>query len=667
MATQAARRGLIGRHYTGFRSRGPGSWLLFAAPAGGIDNSGVLAHRALSKIWGKMRVNDSLLYVIAAVIVLGIAAQWLSWRLKLPSILALLVIGIVAGPMTDLLRPDEMFGDILFPMVSLGVALVLFEGGLTLRLGDLRGHGAAVSNMVSWGALLNWGLIAAGTWAVTGFSVEMALLFAALVVVTGPTVINPLLRTMRATPKVSQLLRWEGILIDPVGALLAVLVFQFIVAGTESYLLFAQSIAVGAVAGAVSALVLGFLIRRQWIPEYLLNVVALAWVVMTFAGSNYLAHESGLLAVTIMGVWLGNTRGIDMTEVLSFKESLSILIISMLFIVLGARVDPADIIATGWSGLGVLLVVLLARPVVVWASTFRGDYSWRERALVAWVAPRGIVAAAVSSLFALRLQDAGYAEAVLLVAYTFLVIIVTVVMQSFTARPAARLLGLVEEEPRGILIVGANQVARTIGKALLQQGFRVKLTDTTWSEIQAARMDGLDTYYGDPVSAHADRQLELEGIGRLFAMSRRPALNTLATVKYRREFGRNRVFTLRNAQEKDASEKRRVAENFRAPRLFGEGITQQKLASLIAQGAEVKATLLTDTFDMAAYEKARGKSHIPLFALDKNFNLRAFTDVYRPELKPGWTLLSLVSPAPLEVAAPDDKGKDKDEDTQHAP
>ena len=605
-------------------------------------------------------MNDSLLYVIAAVIVLGIAAQWLSWRLKLPSILALLVIGIVAGPVTDLLRPDEMFGDILFPMVSLGVALVLFEGGLTLRFSDLRGHGAAVSNLVSWGALLNWVLIAAGSWLVVGFSVEMALLFAALVVVTGPTVINPLLRTMRATPEVSQVLRWEGILIDPVGALLAVLVFQFIVAGTESYLLFLQSIGVGALAGVVAAVTLGYLIRRHWIPEYLLNVVALAWVVLTFAGSNYLAHESGLLAVTVMGIWLGNIRGLDMSEVLSFKESLSILIISMLFIVLGARIDPADIIATGWSGVGVLLVVLLARPIVVWACTLGGSYSWRERALVSWVAPRGIVAAAVSSLFALRLQDAGYVEAPLLVSYTFLIIIVTVVLQSFTARPLARLLGLVEAEPRGILIVGANPVARMIGKALLQQGFRVKLTDTTWSETQAARMDGLDTYYGDPVSAHADRQLELEGIGRLFAMSRRPALNTLAAVKFRREFGRNRVFTLRNAQEKDDSEKRRVAENFRAPRLFGEGVTLQKLSSLIAQGSEVKATLLSETFDMSAYEEASGKSHIPLFALDKNNHLRAFTDDFQPEVKPGWTLLSLVMPAEPAAEQTGSGGKESD-------
>tara|TARA_B110000503_G_scaffold20798_1_gene31455 strand:+ start:15939 stop:17774 length:1836 start_codon:yes stop_codon:yes gene_type:complete len=594
-------------------------------------------------------MHDTLLYVISAVIVLGIFAQWLSWRLKLPSILALLVIGIAAGPVTGLLRPDEMFGDILFPMVSLGVALVLFEGGLTLRFSDLRGHGAAVSNLVSWGALLNWVLIAAGCWVLAGFSVEMALLFAALVIVTGPTVINPLLRTMRAKPEVSQLLRWEGILIDPVGALLAVLVFQFIIAGTESYFLFLESIAVGIVAGAVAALTLAFLIRRHWIPEYLLNVVALAWVVLAFAASNALAHESGLLAVTIMGVWLANTRGVDMSEVLSFKESLSILIISMLFIVLGARINLSDILATGWAGVGVLVVVLLARPIVVWACTVGGNYSWRERALVSWVAPRGIVAAAVSSLFALRLQEFGYPEADLLVSYTFLIIIVTVVVQSFTARGVARILGLVEEEPRGILIVGANPVARAIGRALLQQGFRVKLTDTTWSELQTARMDGLDTYYGDPVSAHADRHLELEGIGRLFAMSRRPALNTLSTIKFKREFGRNRVFTLRTSQEKDAYEKRRVAQSYRAPRLFGEGVTQQKLASLIAQGGEIKATLLTENFALADYQKARGSSHIPLFALDKNGHLRAFTDEHQPEVKPGWTLLSLVSPEQLEA------------------
>ncbi len=589
---------------------------------------------------------DNLLYVIASVIVLGIGAQWLSWRLKLPAILPLLLIGILAGPVAGLLQPDVMFGELLFPMVSLGVAVVLFEGGLTLRFADLKGRGAVVSRLVSWGAVLNWLLIAVGSWWVAGFTPTMALLFAALVVVTGPTVVNPLLRTMRATPNVAQILRWEGILIDPVGALLAVLVFQYIVIGTGSLLIFLMSIGVGVATGAAGALSLAFVIRKHWVPEYLLNVLTLAWVVLAFAGSNYLSHESGLLAVTVMGVWLGNTRNVDMSDVLSFKESLSVLIISMLFIVLGARVVPAEILATGWRGLGVLAVVLLARPVVVWAAMAGGSHSWREKALVSWVAPRGIVAAAVSSLFALRLQEAGYPGAQALVDYTFLVIIFTVVVLSFTARPVARALGLVEEEPRGILIVGANAVARTIGRALKQQGFRVRLTDTTWSETQAARMDGLDTYFGEPVSAHADRNLDLTGLGYLFAMSRRPALNTLATVKFRTEFGSRRVFTLRNAQEKDSSEKRRVAETFSAPRLFGEDVTLQKLASLIAQGAEVKATLLTEAFDMAAYEEKRGKGSILLFALDAANRLRPFSDRERPEPQPGWSVIALVPGSP---------------------
>lgn len=385
-------------------------------------------------------MDQNLLYVLAAVLVLGVGAQWLSWRLKQPSILALLILGIIAGPVTGLLRPDEQFGDMLFPMVSLGVALVLFEGGMTLNIRDLRGHGMAVTNLVSWGALLNWLLMAAGCWWLAGFSPEIAFLFAALVVVTGPTVINPLLRTMRAKSEVSQVLRWEGILIDPVGALLAVLVFQYIISGSESWVVFAKSIGVGLAAGLAGAFTLGFILRRHWVPEYLINAVTLAWVVMMFAGSDYFAHESGLLTVTVMGIWLGNMKDVGVSEILSFKESLSILIISILFVVLGARVDPMDILATGWNGVVVLLVVLLARPIVVWAATLGGSYSWQQKALLSWVAPRGIVAAAVSSLFAIRLADAGYPEAGELVAYTFLVIIATVVLQSLTARAATRAL-----------------------------------------------------------------------------------------------------------------------------------------------------------------------------------------------------------------------------------
>ncbi|TCO76691.1 cation:proton antiporter [Chromatocurvus halotolerans] len=589
-------------------------------------------------------MDQNLLYILAAVLVLGVGAQWLSWRLKQPSILALLILGIVAGPVTGLLRPDEQFGDLLFPLVSLGVALVLFEGGMTLNFRDLRGHGRAVTNLVSWGALLNWLLMALGCWWLAGFSPEIAFLFAALVVVTGPTVINPLLRTMRAKADVSQVLRWEGILIDPVGALLAVLVFQYLVSGTDSWQVFAGSIGVGLAAGFAGAFTLGFVLRRHWVPEYLVNVVTLAWVVMMFAGSDFVAHESGLLTVTVMGIWLGNMKDVGVSEILSFKESLSILIISMLFIVLGARVDPMDILATGWSGVIVLAVVLLARPIVVWASTLGGSYSWRQKALLSWVAPRGIVAAAVSSLFALRLADAGYPGATDLVAYTFLVIIATVVLQSLTARLATRWLGLAEAEPNGMLIVGANPVARAVGHALQQQGFRVKLADTSYEEIRSARMAGLETYYGDPISSHADRYLELVGIGRLFAMSRRPRWNTLACMKYRTEFGPTRVFSLRNDEDRETSEREKLADEYRVPRLFQDDVTYQKLASLLARGAEVKTINLTDEFDVAAYREKNASNLLPLFSIDGNGKLRVLNEEAQPDAATSGRLVALVWP-----------------------
>lgn len=599
-------------------------------------------------------MDTNLLYILAAIIVLGSAAQWMSWRLNVPSILALLVIGILAGPVSGLLRPDAIFGELLFPIISLGVAVVLFEGGLTLKFSDLRGHGAAVFNLVSWGALLNWFLIAAGCWLLAGLPGEMALLFAAMMVVTGPTVVNPLLRTMRAAPEVSHILRWEGILIDPVGALLALVVYQFIIAGHASYQVAFMGLGAGLLVGALSALLLAIFLRRHWIPHYLINVVTLSMVVLAFAASDYLAHESGLLAVTVMGIWLANSRGLDLGELLSFKESLSILIISALFIVLGARLNPADIVATGWQGVVLLLVVLLARPVVVWASMLGGGYSWQQKALVSWVGPRGIVAAAVSSIFAQRLVDEGYSEAYLLVPYAFLVIISTVLLQSFTARPVARLLGLMEEEPRGILIIGANPVARTIGKALLSHGYRVMLTDTTWSELQIARMDGMDTYYGNAVSAHADQNLNLAGFGLLFAMSRRPAMNTLACLRYRVEFSKRRVFTLRSSVEKDELDKHRNADSFQAPRLFGEAETLQKLSSLVAKGAQVKETLLSEEFGMDDYLQANEKNIVLLFGIDPKDRLRAFTDSYQPPVQAGWTILSLVPAAEQQDNAPAD-------------
>ncbi|MEH6569836.1 MAG: sodium:proton antiporter [Halioglobus sp.] len=603
-------------------------------------------------------MHEELIALITLILVLGIAAQWISWWLKLPSILLLLLIGLVAGPVTGLLEPDAVFGPLLFPMISMGVAVVLFEGALTLKFKDISGHGAVVSNLVSWGAVLNWILITAGTWIFTDLPWLLCLLFGALVVVTGPTVIVPLLRSVRPNPNISNILRWEGILIDPIGALLAVLVFEYIAADVKggSWLVLVQELGVGSVSGAVAAFGLSILLKRHLIPEYLQNVVTLALVLAVFSIANHFATESGLLAVTVMGVWLANSKGLDIENILTFKESLSTLIISILFITLAARVDLATLLSTGWPALGIIVVILLARAISVWLATLRSEMSWQEKALIAWIAPRGIVAAAVASIFAIKLESLGYAEANLLSALTFMVIIVTVLLQSFTAKPLAKILGVMEEEPRGILIIGANAVSRAIGHALADKGFRVKITGTSWTEIQAARMEGLDTYYGNPVSAHADQHLDLVGIGNLFAMSRRPALNTLACLKYRNEFGPNRTFTLRTSEEKDTSEKNRVNDRYRAPRLFSESITLQKLSSLVGQGAEVKSTRFSESFGWDEYFEEYGKDAIPLFAVDDRQSLKAFTDQQQPEIGPGMTLIALL-PKSVTEKLPETAGK----------
>lgn len=592
---------------------------------------------------------ESILIALTAIALIGVACQWLAWWLKLPAILLLLLAGIVAGPLTGLIRPDALFGDLLFPMVSLGVAVVLFEGSLSLKLHEIRGLGGVVRNLVSFGALLNWLLITLAAHWLMDFPWQLAFLFGAVVVVTGPTVIQPLLRSMRPTANIANILRWEGIIIDPLGALLAVLVFEFIVSGQQrdTLITFSSILAVGIGFGLLGAYALGTLLRRRLLPDYLNDVTTLALVLGVFTLADSIEHESGLLAVTVMGIMLANMKEVPIEEIVDFKESLSILMISVLFIILAARLDTAQLSVLGTNSLLLLgAIVFVARPLMAFAATLGSQLNWRERLILAWVAPRGIVAAAVSALFALRLSEAGMEQAELLVPLTFLVIIGTVILQSLTARPLANLLGVSEPEPRGVLIVGANKVARTLGKLLQEKGFPVLITGTHWDDIKAARMEGLSSYFGHAVSEHADRNLDLVGIGQLLAMSRRPALNALACLRYKSEFGANNVYGLQMPEEK-GTEKRAIARPYACTRLFGDEITLPKLASMLSQEAELRTTHLSESFDYEAYQQQYGGRAIPLFAIDSRGRLRPFAA--GRELAPGpeWRIVTLV---PAELA-----------------
>lgn len=483
---------------------------------------------------------------------MGIACQWLAWRARLPAILLLLLCGMIIGPVTGLLNPDDLFADLLFPMISLSVAVILFEGSLTLKLDEIRSLASVVRNLITVGVLITWLITAVATHHLIGFPYELAFLFGAVVVVTGPTVIVPILRTVRPNAKIANILRWEGIVIDPLGALLAVLVFDFIISSQSGNaletvsLVFGRIVLVGTTLGSLAAFFLGHILRRHLIPEYLRNVLSLTLVFAVYAGADHLAHESGLLSVTVMGMVLANLKNTDIDDILDFKESLSILLISGLFIILAARIEFYQFRELGWNALGVLAaIMLLARPIAVWVSSFTSDLNPREKLLIAWIGPRGIVAAAVASLFAIRLEAEGYPGASLLVPLTFFIIIGTVIIQSVTAKTIAHWLGVREPPPTGFLIVGSGNVARIIGKALQESGFKVILTDSNWENTSQARMEGLNTYFGNPASEHADRNLDLTGIGKMLAMTGNTNQNSLASLRFKSEFGMQNIFELK--------------------------------------------------------------------------------------------------------------------------
>ncbi|OOV98388.1 MULTISPECIES: cation:proton antiporter [unclassified Pseudomonas] len=593
--------------------------------------------------------EQQILLAIGGIGVAALGCQWLAWRLKLPAILFLLLSGILAGPLLGWLDPQELFGPLLMPMVSLAVALILFEGSLTLRLSEWHEIGRVVRRLVTIGALSTWAVISLATHWLLGFDWMLALLFGTLTLVTGPTVIVPMLRVVRPRASIANILRWEGIVIDPIGALLAVVVYSFIIASasgdglSHSLMTFGGVILCGSLFGIGGGWALGSVMRHQWLPEYLHNLATLATVLGIFIAANQVMHESGLLAVTVMGMWLANMKGVDVRQILHFKENLSVLLISGLFILLAARLDLQALIALGPLVLILLLVIqFIARPLNVMLSTAGSSLNWRERALLCWIAPRGIVAAAVSAIFAIRLDQAGHEGALLLVPLTFAVIIGTVVLQSATARPLARLLKVAEPAPSGFLIVGANTPARTIGKALQQLGSRVLLTDSNWENIRAARMDGLPTYFGNPASQHADAHLDLVGLGHLLALSPAGELNAVAAMRFRHDFGHQRLFTLTSGLENRRTDKHRASLEHRGHLLGSETLTYNRLASLLNQGAELYSTHLTTGFTWDDYQTLHGERATLLFARDSSGWVHVVTPESALQPTAGWTLLALI-------------------------
>jgi len=508
---------------------------------------------------------------LAGIIILGILAQWSAWKLKIPAILPLILIGLAVGPIATLFTADGakliepiwngesgLFpGESLFYFVSLAISIILFEGGLTLRKGEVLNVGPVIVKLITVAVMVTFIGAAIAAYFLFDLSWQISFLFAALIIVTGPTVITPILRNIPLKKDVSAILKWEGILIDPIGALFAVLVFEFISAGegrefTQTALIeFGKIVLFGFTFGFTFAHALAFGIKKNVIPHYLLNVFTLATVLGVFVLADLFAHESGLLAVVIMGMVLGNINLPNIKELLYFKESLSVLLISILFILLAANMEIEELLLVyNWNALILFaVVVFLIRPLGVFLSSINSSLKLNEKIFISWVGPRGIVAAGIASLFGLKLASQGVEGAEYITPLVFMIVLGTVLLNATTARLFAQLVGVFLKNSEGILIIGASSISRLIGAYLKKNNRHVVLVDNNRINVQKAKDLGIEAIEGSVYSDDLGNNIELNDVGYLMAMTGNTEINKTAIKRFQKHFGENGSFRVVSADE----------------------------------------------------------------------------------------------------------------------
>ncbi|WP_420571176.1 cation:proton antiporter [Kordia sp.] len=609
---------------------------------------------------------------LAGIIILGILAQWVAWKFKIPAILPLILIGLLVGPVAaEFLSEDGtkwiepiwnhekgkgLFpGESLYYFVSLAISIILFEGGLTLKRAEIKNVGPVITKLITLGSAITF--FGAGIVAhlVFGLSWELSFLFSGLIIVTGPTVITPILRNIPLKKDISTVLKWEGILIDPIGALVAVLVFEFIsVEGDSGFtktalIEFGKIILFGTTFGFTFAHALAFAINKKFIPHYLLNVVSLSVVLLVFVESEIFAHESGLLAVVVMGMVLGNGKLENIKELLYFKESLSVLLISILFILLAANIDMKDLMLLyNWkTAVLFVLVVFVIRPLGVFLSTSNSKLKTNEKLFISWVGPRGIVAAGIASLFGSKLVNQNVAGAEYITPLVFMIVLGTVLLNATTARLFAKLVGVFLTKSEGILIVGASKVSRLIGHYLKANGRNVVLIDSNQNNIEIAQELGIEAISTDIYSNTLTDNIELNDVGYLMALTGNSDINKFAVDKYGAEFGENGSFRLVTREEM-LDENNNPKEG-----LFSHTDDYNSLTEVTRKFPSIQEIDINDTshYKSLIEYTNNDKYIIPLFIKkeDGEFHIISSYNTEIDEIGENWKLVYLGKPFDLEA------------------
>lgn len=593
--------------------------------------------------------------VIAMVGILGIGAQWLAWRTNWPAIVLMLAAGFLAGPVLGIFDPEHAFGDLLEPMVAIGVALVLFEGGLSLNFRELRHTGSAVWRMATIGVALGWLFGALAAHEIAGLVWPVAILFGGILVVTGPTVVMPLLRQSSVQTRPASLLKWEAIVNDPTGALCAVVAYEYFrlsATGASWVTIIPPMLIAALVAGLIgygAARAIAWAFPRGVVPEYLKVPILLVAVIAVFVISNTIEHEAGLVAVTVMGIALANMNVQSMRSIHPFKETIAILMVSGIFVLLSASLKWSDLSYLNWRfGLFLVALLFVVRPATVLLTLLGSTIPWNERLFVAWIAPRGIVLVAISGLFALRLSELGYADGNVLIGLGFAVVVATVLAHGFTIDIAARLLGVKGETRPGLLVVGSTEWTVALGKLLHELKTPVMIVDSSWERLAIARREGLPNYHGEILNEATEHNLDLSPFQVLVAASDNEAYNTLVCNEFAYEIGRDTVYQL--GEPGDDDDRYAMPESLRGRALFESGFGVEEIIDRLQSGWVFRKTTLSDEFRFEDAKDTLPPAATMLLLLRKDGKMRFFTHAARPVPAPGDTIISFAPPSERKPA-----------------
>ncbi|RMA87905.1 cation:proton antiporter [Priestia megaterium] len=593
---------------------------------------------------------EPMLIHITLVVGLGVLSQWLAWRFKLPAIVVMSIIGLLTGPILGLIDPKAQFAQLFDPFVSIAVAVILFEGSLNLDMREVRGIEKPVFRIVTLGALLAWILGSLAAHYIADLSWAVAIVIGGLFIVTGPTVILPLLRQAKLKPKPAAILKWEGIIVDPFGALLAVFSFEIVqflvlreVSGKTILFFFAASI-IAVLIGWLLGRGIGWMFQKGHIPEYLKSPVVFIVVIACFTIADEIKHETGLLAVTAMGITLANMHISSISDMRHFKENISVLLTSTIFIMLTAGLTMKTITEIfHWNIiLFVLLMLFIVRPVSIFLSTVGTDLSIKEKILIGWIAPRGIVALTVSSYFAKVLIDEGFKDASILTTLTFALVFATVCAHGFSLSWLAKKLDLSIGEEPGILLVGSNDFTVAFASKLKQLGYPVLVADSSWERLRAARRAELDVYHGEVLAEQTEYHLDLTPYEYVIAATELDAYNALVCTAFLQDMGRNNVFQLSIRDQEDSREDvDEIMHTVRGRMLFKKGITWEFLHHKMEHGYTIYNTKITDEYTYETYLEEKSDDSLLLAVSKQGKALSFFAHDQEINVNAGDTVLSL--------------------------